>query len=76
MDVYYLLQLSKQVLLDRRVIFITILTLVVFSVANYVVHYRRKPPVVKQRQRVVAAPAPAPEAQSDEDVESGDEDEE
>lgn len=50
-----MVSLCLNVISDGRVIFITILSLIAISLANYVVSYRKRPPRPKK-----AKPAPAP----------------
>lgn len=50
------------VLKDPRVIFITILMILFVSIGNYVVTYRKKVHIPKQKKKAPApAPAPKPE---------------
>ena len=65
------LDVAKQVLLDKRVIIVTVLCLVYLEIVHYVVHYKKKPPKVrKSRITVAAAPKPAENSEG----ESSDED--
>lgn len=61
MDFKSLLTLCKGVLLDWRVIFITVALIIYISLGNYVVKYRKKPPQVKGKPKPVAAAAPSAE---------------
>ena len=53
-----MVSLCLNVISDGRVIFITILSLIAISLANYVVSYRKRPPRPK-KAKTVPAPKPA-----------------
>ena len=72
MDISSLLELLKRVLLTPEVIGVTVFMIVFFSLVNFVVYYRKKPPVPKPKK---TAPAPAP-ASAENTAKPGDEDEE
>ncbi|GEM_PF-699437 len=61
MDMKGIFMIAKEVIMDWRVIFITVALIIYISLANYVVKYRKKPPKVKGKPKPVA-PAPAPQA--------------
>lgn len=61
-----MVSLCLKVISDGRVIFITILSLVAISIANYVVSYRKKPPKPKKAKPV---PAPKPVEEKKEETE-------
>ena len=65
------LDVAKQVLLDKRVIIVTIVCLVYLEIVHYVVHYKKKPPKVR-KARISVAPAPKPAQKTE--GESSDED--
>ena len=52
-----MISLCLNVISDGRVIFITIISLIAISLANYVVNYRKRPPRPKKAK---TAPAPKP----------------
>jgi hypothetical protein len=61
MDMKGIFMIAKEVIMDWRVIFITVALIIYISLANYVVKYRKKPPKVKGKPKPVA-PAPEPQA--------------
>ncbi|HPW64537.1 MAG TPA: hypothetical protein PLY30_00135 [Candidatus Omnitrophota bacterium] len=58
MDISRLLELLKRVLLTPEVIGVTIVMIVFFSLVNFVVYYRKRPPTPKPK-KVEAAPVAA-----------------
>lgn len=59
MDFMQLLNLCLGVLMDWRVIFITVLMLVFVCTANYVVRYKKRPPKLRKARKSTPAPAAA-----------------
>ena len=41
-------EIAKQVVLDKRVIIVTVVLLLYLSIVNYVIRYRKKPPKVRK----------------------------
>ena len=73
MDFSAMFDIAKQVLLDRRVITVTVILLLYLALVNYVIRYKKKPPKVRRARPVVAAPAAKPaEGQKSSDEEAGD----
>ncbi len=68
MNLKALMTLAISVLRDWRVIFITILFLILASLASYVVRYRKKPRKPK-KAKPVPAPKPAKKKEKTEDEE-------
>lgn len=56
MDFMQLLNLCLGVLMDWRVIFITVLMLVFVCTANYVVRYKKRPPRLRKARKSTPAP--------------------
>ncbi|MBQ2314684.1 MAG: hypothetical protein II187_07245 [Treponema sp.] len=67
MNTVAFIPLIKQVLMDWRVIFITVAMVLIVSIAKYVVNYRKKPVVVKRRTVVKKAPPPPAPAEGAEE---------
>ena len=65
MDFKSLMALSLKVMQDWRVIAIAVFVIFYISLANYVVHYKKKPPKVRRARPVAPAPAPAPAAEGE-----------
>ena len=73
MDFSAMFDIAKQVLLDRRVITVTVILLLYLALVNYVIRYKKKPPKVRRARPIAAAPAAKPaEGQKSSDEEADD----
>ena len=73
MDFSAMIDIAKQVLLDRRVITVTVILLLYLALVNYVIRYKKKPPKIRRARPVAAAPATkSAEGQKGSGEESGD----
>ena len=65
MGISQIMSTSLAVLLNPAVIFAAVVVIFYLNFVNYVVRYRKKPPKIKKKKAVVAAPAPAEDAAGD-----------
>lgn len=64
MDFPLLLEVCKKVLMDKRVIIVTIILILYVALVKYVVRYKKKPPKVRKAQiNLDAKPSPSQETE-------------
>lgn len=67
MSISELLSLSLKVAADWRVILTAVLTIFIISLSNYVIRYKKKPPVIKQKDQIKPKEAPKPEKKEEDE---------